>query len=426
MKITILNGNPEDGSPTFDTYLESVTRQLEAGMHSVTLHTLKDMDLKYCIGCFGCWVKHPGECVSFDDGAKIRQSIIESDLLIWASPLKMGYVSSLLKRSMDQLIPLLMPYFDPVNGELHHAGRYDRYPLTGLIYQAEDDTDTKDIEIVENLFSRTSLNFRSRLTFCVDDTTSVQDMALIVNQAASVKKQMPSIPKPTAGVRIHPPAHLTVFNGSPRGKKGNTPILLDKFAEGFSGNSNRTCEMYDLIHLSQQDQFVKAFQNASAVLLAFPLYTDSMPGSVKTFIESLEHFKGRINNPAIGFMVQSGFMESAHSRFVERYLEKLASRLGCPYLGTIVKGGVEGIQIQPENLTRGLFDQIRAIGRDFAENGQFNVELLRQLSKPERFPRAAGPLMKLLSKTRLLDFYWDMQLKNNQVFESRFARPYSQ
>ncbi len=77
---------------------------------------------------------------------------------------------------------------------------------------------------------------------------------------------------------------LTVFNGSPRGKKSNTAILLEHFLKAF--------------------------------------------------------------------MVQGGFPEAYQSRFVERYLEKLAKRLNCQYLGCIVKGGIEGIQTMPQFMTK--------------------------------------------------------------------------
>jgi multimeric flavodoxin WrbA len=426
MKITILNGNTQNGSATFEEYIKLIASRLESEQHSVKLMNLKEMDLKFCTGCFGCWVKTPGECITRDDGAVVRQAIIACDLLIWASPLKMGYVSNLLKRAMDKTIPLLMPYFDPINAEIHHAKRYDKYPLTGLIYETEGDTDGIDRQLLENIFARTSLNFRSCISFCQDSTTPVSEMNRIISQAAENKKLLPSRPDPTVGVSILPPTHLTVFNGSPRGRKGNTPILLDKFLTGFQNSSDKTYEMHDLIHINQMDQFTEAYRKASCVLLAFPLYTDSMPANVMAFIETLEQFKGRQDNPAMGFMVQSGFMEGAHSRHVEQYLQKLCSRLGCNYIGTIVKGGVEGIQIQPDNMTKGLFEQIRKIGNSFSERGCFDSELLRQLSKPEQFPRVSGPIMKLLSMTRLLDFYWDMQLKQNQVFNKRYSRPYLQ
>ena len=77
------------------------------------------------------------------------------------------------------------------------------------------------------------------------------------------------------------------------------------------------------------DKFLKLFQEAEQVLLAFPLYTDCMPGIVKVFIESLEPLCSREGNPDVGFIVQSGFPEAIHSRYVEKYLEKPSLRLGC-------------------------------------------------------------------------------------------------
>ena len=82
--------------------------------------------------------------------------------------------------------------------------------------------------------------------------------------------------------------------------------------------------------------------------------------------------KAAPNNPPIGFLVQSGFPEGAHSRFVERYLEKLAARLGSPYLGTIVRGGGEGTRLMPDKMNRKLFDALQALGRGFAVQGRLD------------------------------------------------------
>jgi len=125
-------------------------------------------------------------------------------------------------------------------------------------------------------------------------------------------------------------------------------------------------------------------------------------------------------------VVQSGFPEAAHSRFVEAYLQKLAARLGCPYVGTIVKGGVEGIQGQPEQMTCKLFEQFEQIGCTFGETGALDSVQLARLTKPERYPAIMIPLLRLLSATGLLNMWWNMQLKQNQAFEQRFNRPYAQ
>jgi len=217
---------------------------------------------------------------------------------------------------------------------------------------------------------------------------------------------------------------LAVFNGSPRGRRSNTRILLEHFLKGFSETEGNKHEAYYLNRVKEEDQFKQAFSEAECVLLAFPLYTDSMPGVVKCFIEALEPFVGRKSNPALGFIVQSGFPEATHSRRVERYNEKLASRLGCPYLGTIVKGGAEGIRVQPPQMTAKLFTSFYELGRIFGRDGSFDKSLLEQLAKPERLSPIVLLLLQLLGPTGLLNFYWNKQLKKNGAYSRRFAAPY--
>ena len=130
---------------------------------------------------------------------------------------------------------------------------------------------------------------------------------------------------------------LTVYNGSPRAKGSNTKVLLEHFINGFVTTEGNTYELVYLVRVKESDNFVKLFQEAEQVLLAFPLYWDAMPAIVKVFIESLEPLCGREGNPDIGFMVQGGFPEAIHSHYVERYLEKLAGRLGWRYKGPVIK-----------------------------------------------------------------------------------------
>ncbi len=215
---------------------------------------------------------------------------------------------------------------------------------------------------------------------------------------------------------------LTVFNGSPRGKSGNTEVFLRHLLQGWTSIEGNEYETFFLRRVQDTEQFAQAFAEAKCVLLAFPLYTDAMPGIVKAFIESLAPYRGREGNPPIGFLVQSGFPEAAHSRHVERYLEKLAARLGCRYLGTVVRGGGEGARWMPED--HKLFLSLQAIGRTWAERGALDEEQLCALAKPERFPRILGPLFRVLLKTEKAQGYWNRRLEENGAYEERFARPY--
>ena len=122
MRITILNGSPNADNITFDDYLKSLCNLLESNNHTVNVLTLRDMDIRYCIGCFGCWVKTPGDCSNAaDDTRDVRREYINSDFVLFASPIIMGFTSALLKRAHERLIPLLLPYSRFFDGESHHT-----------------------------------------------------------------------------------------------------------------------------------------------------------------------------------------------------------------------------------------------------------------------------------------------------------------
>lgn len=217
---------------------------------------------------------------------------------------------------------------------------------------------------------------------------------------------------------------LTVFNGSPRGKKSNTGVLLEKVLEGFKTVCNPELSIIYLSNSAERQNAHQAFAESDLVILGFPLYTDSMPGLVKAFIESLAPYLNRNQNPKMAFLVQSGFPEALHSRFVERYLEKLTRRLNAPYAGTIVKGGCEAIQVMSEKSNQKLFSGLNEMGVDLAQNGQLDSEKLKRLSKPERYPRILVPVFKLAFMIPISNYYWNYQLKENGVYEERFAKPF--
>lgn len=424
MKIVILNGNDDPHNRVFEDKLAQLGTTLQAAGHTSTCIDLRDLKMSYCIGCFGCWVKTPGECVTRDESALVCRAVINSDFTLWAAPLKIGFPSALLKKVMDKSIPLIHPYFAIVNNEAHHRARYGHYPRLGLLVQPEADTDSADMELVTDIFSRTALNMKSRLEFALTTDAPVEDIARCITQPTKGGATFEKHPAPIPGVQVNPPCSLTLFNGSPRGRKANTAILLEQFAAGCRAGGMQTLETIHLNRMNQMGAHVQAFAQAECVWLGFPLYTDAMPGMVKAFIEALAPLRNRPNNPPIGFLVQSGFPESSHSRHVERYLEKFAARLGSPYLGTIVKGGCEGVRMMPDNMNRKLFSGLQKLGGGFATSGRLDASLLYALAKPEYYSPLLTPLFKLAATSGLISFYWDGMLKQNGAYELRFARPY--
>ena len=216
---------------------------------------------------------------------------------------------------------------------------------------------------------------------------------------------------------------LTFYNGSPRGKKGNTEILIRHFLMGFETDLNSFSINY-LIQQNKMREFVGKFQNSETIILAFPLYTDSMPGIVKEFIEALEDVKFYTDHQRIGFLIHCGFPEATHLRAIERYLKKLSQRLGIHYLGTIVKGGSEGLRVTPEKYNKKLFLRLQQLGSHFSRTNTFDEKLIRKISGKEKFPRFLTPLLKLLNKSGLFNIYWNRQLKKNKALDKRYEAPY--
>ncbi len=165
MHITILDGNPGNNNTEFDQYMDQLRQAIQNIDNQVKHLHLRDLNIQYCIGCFGCWVKKPGQCLIEDDASIVRRAVINSDVTIFASPIIMGTVSSELKRTLDRLLPLIHPYLDIVQGEVHHKRRYPKYPKLGLILGAYGDSDHEDIEITERFFHRLAINFMSMLYF---------------------------------------------------------------------------------------------------------------------------------------------------------------------------------------------------------------------------------------------------------------------
>jgi multimeric flavodoxin WrbA len=181
MKITLLNGNPRADNTAFDDYLARLSADLVSTGHDVIDFELRDMDISYCIGCFNCWVKTPGMCATEDDGRDVCRAYINSDFVLWASPVIMGFYSALLKKVTDKFVCLVHPHGEFIEGEVHHLSRYDHYPLAGLLLEKGSSTDDEDIQIISDIHSRTVLNFKSSLTFTKLTLDPVEEVADAIN-----------------------------------------------------------------------------------------------------------------------------------------------------------------------------------------------------------------------------------------------------
>jgi hypothetical protein len=133
VKAVILDGS-RNGDRALDGVRQIVADELGCKAWEVEEIALRNLEIRHCLGCFGCWMKTPGVCVIDDTGRDVARAFIQSDLVVLLTPVTFGGYSSELKKAIDRLAcPILSPFFTKIEGETHHKPRYKRYPrLVGV------------------------------------------------------------------------------------------------------------------------------------------------------------------------------------------------------------------------------------------------------------------------------------------------------
>lgn len=85
MKITILNGSPrkENTAAMAEAFAEGAR---EAG-HEVEILQVGKMKINGCLGCEYCHTKGEGKCVQKDDMEKVIPAYMDSDMIVFATPI---------------------------------------------------------------------------------------------------------------------------------------------------------------------------------------------------------------------------------------------------------------------------------------------------------------------------------------------------
>ena len=177
--------------------------------------------------------------------------------------------------------------------------------------------------------------------------------------------------------------HVLIINGSPRVKKySNTNAILEKFTEGLRENG-ASFEQYEISDRGSWDRIRQAFDRNTVILIALPLYVECIPGLLMEFLETLTP---KSDGSKMAFLLQGGFMEGVQLRCGEAYLKILAGKLGCAYMGTLVKGDNFMIRFFEGEWREKVTDPYADMGREYAVNGDFNSKACKKFTGHEKFP----------------------------------------
>jgi len=216
---------------------------------------------------------------------------------------------------------------------------------------------------------------------------------------------------------------IALVNASPRGINSNTLVLFEAFCKGLK-KAGREYVIFHLQKSSHRQTLLSTITDYAFVLWGFPMYTDAMPGTVKAFFEDLAEKYPDNAGQTFGFIVQMGFPEASQADVLVQYLSWYCKHRQVAYAGTIVRGGVEGIRIQPRWMVKKLLRLLEQAGYHLGDTNELNPALLSAIAKPYKLKRGIRIVLRMMKALGMMNFYWDNQLKENHAFAERFATPY--
>ena len=179
MKALILIGSKTDDNESTKIH-EIILEELKKLNWDATSIVLEDKNIAYCLGCFGCWVQTPGECVIKDYEETIVRKMVHSDLIIYITPIVFGGYSSILKKVLDRQISRVLPYFTKIEGEVHHKKRYEKeQSLLGI--GILDKPDVEKEEVFKTLVVRNFINMWSPYQQAIIYTRGQDSLAFVNN-----------------------------------------------------------------------------------------------------------------------------------------------------------------------------------------------------------------------------------------------------
>ena len=355
MKVIILDGSREG-----DRTGERVNRTLTAVLNSRGWDSehvlLRDKKIGNCAGDFFCWIRNPGLCNVDDDNREIASCIANSDLVVYLTPVTFGGYSSTLKKMVDHQIQNVLPFFEQVGGETHHQKRYRKYPeflTVGWMNRPNMQSEA----IFRHLAYRNALNFHAKRyasgVVLADQTegemrASMQSWLDELENGKMVQPgQLPEADTTSLGPSLIRRALLLV--GSPRTRKSTSNSLGSYLFETLKaqGVQTETAFIHTTIRSKDRMETLLDMLNAAdLVVLAFPLYVDSLPAPVMEALERIAAHREISQQPhrqLFAAISNCGFPEPNHNATALAICANFTRLTGFYWAGSLALGAGEGM-----------------------------------------------------------------------------------
>ncbi len=166
MKITAFNGSPRGASGNTNVMVAAFLKGAEAAGADVENIFLANKEINHCKACYYC-ATSGGDCSIKDDLGDIMSKFLDSDIVVFATPLYVFNVSGILKAFMDRMICISNPgYEKDEDGE--YQGRKSKHlkkeiPPKFVVIASGTRPDRSNFEVLSLLMKRVAKGFITEL-----------------------------------------------------------------------------------------------------------------------------------------------------------------------------------------------------------------------------------------------------------------------
>jgi multimeric flavodoxin WrbA len=220
---------------------------------------------------------------------------------------------------------------------------------------------------------------------------------------------------------------ITSFNGSPKGERGNTHVIVDAFLKGAREAGAETenvllakkkvspctgcnaCWMKTPGVCAQRDDMDELLATAIAsdtIVFATPVYVDNVTGLMKNFMDRLvpladphwekdgggecRHVMRHGKPSKIAVISNCGFPQQSHFQVLRLLFRRVARNIHADLIAEIYRDGgalLTSPVIELRPIVERYKDVVRHAGREVVENSRISAETIAKLEEP-LFPSA--------------------------------------
>ncbi|MBQ6603296.1 MAG: flavodoxin family protein [Eubacterium sp.] len=275
--------------------------------------------IRPCMGCFGCWAKTPGECVIKDGYDRVGQIFKDAEEIVVISRWTFGGFSPFVKNIFDRSIGHALPFFQMIDGEMHHVPRYEdeKIDLYIRFYGEEPSEEEKEV-------SREYVR-----AVCRNTLMTLKEVSWNKTVQPSEGDLFPA--KDISGLKEKPLSGTVFLNASTRGNASNSKAYLEKLGE-IMGVSPEILNIND--YRNSIDTLADLILPAEKLVIAMPLYLDGIPAQVIPLLEKL-YEKDAAGGKKVYVIANMGFYESIQIRNMLALM-----KVWCRHLGYVFGGGL--------------------------------------------------------------------------------------